>query len=370
MYILLILFISFPLFHCECNNTSEWFNENHPWDLELDGNDIERFSIIRAKYPSKFEFTQWTGFFEIRKASYQQITNPTLLIENYTQIYDGFICHSINGKQCIDYEIRFCVDFNQCSISAYPPYENHTMSNIAARPYSLPWYVSIQYDKEHKCAGTLIDNQHVLTAASCFQGNLIPVPYSVVLDAHYLSNSTDRVAIDRFIFHSDYNLVTSVNDIAVVRLNKSIESFTDRIRPACLAQSIRHPHVSNPLIVAGWRIIPNNTWTVSFSNELRQATLTVMDECPSFYTKYDVNKQACAGTQGSKRDLCQGDVGSGLFEKEKYDVDRWILTGIVSYGCEYAPQGYPGVYVRIGAYYDWIQQTIQRMNSETNEINK
>ncbi|CAF2360569.1 unnamed protein product [Rotaria sp. Silwood2] len=364
MYFLLILFISFPLFHCECNYTSEWFNENHPWDIESDGNDIERFSLIRAKYPLIFEFNEWTGLFEIRKASYQPITNQTMLIENYTQIYDGFICHAINGKQCIDYEIRFCLDYNACSISAYPPYENHMMSGIEARPYSFPWYVSVQYKKIHRCAGTLIDNQHIITAASCFQRNLIPIPYSVVLGAHYLLNSTYRVSIERFIFHSDYNLVTSENDIAVIKLSERIQSFTDRIRPACLARSIRQPHMSNPLIVAGWRIIPNNTWSVSFSNELRQAILTVMEKCSYVYNNYDLDKQVCAGTRGSKRDLCQGDIGGGLFEKQKYDVDRWILTGIVSYGCEYAQQGYPGVYVRISAYYDWIQQTIKRMQKE------
>ncbi|CAF1025387.1 unnamed protein product [Rotaria sordida] len=364
MYILVILFISFPLFHCKCNNASEWFNENHPWDFQSDGNDIERFSIIRAKYPFKFEYSLWTGLFEIRKASYQSVTNQTMLIEDYTQIYDGFICHAINGKQCIDYEIRFCIEYNPCSISAYPPYENQMLSGTEARPYSLPWYVSIQYEEKHICAGTLIDNQHILTAASCFQDNLIHIPYSVVLDAHYRLNSTYRISVERFIFHSDYNLGTSINNIAVIRLSQRIQSFTDRIRPACLAQSMQQPHISNPLIVAGWCTIPNNTWSISCTNELRQAMLTLVDECSYFYGKYDFNKQICAGTKDSKRDLCQGDIGGGLFEKQKYDVDRWILTGIVSYGCDFAPQGYPGVYVRISAYYDWIQHTIQRMNKD------
>ncbi len=28
-----------------------------------------------------------------------------MLIESYTKISDGFICHAINGKQCVDYEV-------------------------------------------------------------------------------------------------------------------------------------------------------------------------------------------------------------------------------------------------------------------------
>ncbi len=106
MYSLLTLFIFFPLIYSQCDYTIQWFNENHPWDSQFNGNDIERFSLIQAKYPSIFEFSRWTGYFEIRNASYQKLTNKTMLIESYTKINDGFICHAINGKQCIDYEVK------------------------------------------------------------------------------------------------------------------------------------------------------------------------------------------------------------------------------------------------------------------------
>jgi hypothetical protein len=113
MYTLFILFISFPLIYGICNYTSEWFNENHPWDSHLNGSDIERFSLIRAKYPLVFEISRWTGLFEIRNASNTHMTTTTMLIENYTVINDGFICHAINGKQCVDYEVKiFCCELN------------------------------------------------------------------------------------------------------------------------------------------------------------------------------------------------------------------------------------------------------------------
>jgi len=105
MYSLLILCVSFSLIYSQCNYTTIWFNGNHPWDSNSDGNDIERFSLIRAKYPSIFEINRWTGYFEVRQASYQKITDKMMLIESYTQISDGFICHAIGGKQCVDYEV-------------------------------------------------------------------------------------------------------------------------------------------------------------------------------------------------------------------------------------------------------------------------
>ncbi len=256
------------------------------------------------------------------------------------------------------------MEYNLCSDSAYPPVENYTPGGTEARPHSFPWHVSVQYEEQHICAGTLIDDRHVLTAAGCFQRSFIHIPYSVVLDAHFLSNSTHRISIDRFKFHSDYNGMTSENDIGLIRLREPIKQFSDRIRPSCLARSIQQPYESNPLIVTGWRKMQNNTWSVLTTDELRQTILTGMDECSNVYPHYDFKKQVCAGSAKSRRNLCQGDLGSGLFEKIKYDVDRWILIGIVSYGCEYAPQGYPGVYVRVSAYYDWIQNTIEQMNKE------
>lgn len=112
MYTLLILFVSFPLTYGICNYTSQWFNENHPGDFHLNGSDIERFSLIRAKYPSVFEISRWTGLFEIRSAPNQTTTDETMLIVNYTKINDGFICHAINGKQCVDYEVTIFFSLN------------------------------------------------------------------------------------------------------------------------------------------------------------------------------------------------------------------------------------------------------------------
>lgn len=102
---LILLLFCFPLIDSQCNYTMHWFNENHPWISQSNGNDIERFSIIQAKHPSFFEFNKWTGYFDVRIASTQPISNTTNFIESYTRINDGFICHAINGKQCIDYEV-------------------------------------------------------------------------------------------------------------------------------------------------------------------------------------------------------------------------------------------------------------------------
>lgn len=254
------------------------------------------------------------------------------------------------------------MEYNPCSVPIYVPNETYIAGGREVRPHSLPWHVSIQYEEKHVCAGTLIDNQYILTSASCFQTSLNHIPYSIVLGSHYLSNSTHRIFIHSFQCHHDYNVETSENNICLIRLSQRIQSFSDHIRPACLARLAQLPNKSNLMIVAGWRTMTNGTFSVQNTDELRQTILTVMNECSQVYEKYDLKKQLCVGRENSKRDLCQGENGSGLFEKQKHDTDRWILTGIVNYGCEHAPQGYPGVYTRISAYYTWIQEKIVQMN--------
>ena len=103
-YYCLFVVIFLPSIDANCNHTTEWFNENSP--SQSQGHDIERFSLIRAKYPWKFELSRWTGSFEVRAAPNQNLnsTQPQL-IDKYTRIYEGLICHAVNGKQCVDYEV-------------------------------------------------------------------------------------------------------------------------------------------------------------------------------------------------------------------------------------------------------------------------
>ena len=111
MYSLVIVLVLTPLIHANCNNTSEWFNENNPSDPASNGNDIERFALIRAKYPWKFDISRWTGEFEIRPAANQSVTdNSTALISKYARISDGLICHAVNKLRCMDFEVGWADD--------------------------------------------------------------------------------------------------------------------------------------------------------------------------------------------------------------------------------------------------------------------
>ena len=240
--------------------------------------------------------------------------------------------------------------------------EQRIVGGIEARPNSFPWLVSIQLDNRHICGGTLIDDQHVLTAASCFKQSLFPVKYAIVLGAHKLSDAANgTVDVERLVFHSDYNDVTNENDIGLMKLTERIPAASRSVGTACLSQSVKRSSASDSYVIAGWGTTRFSSGLARPTNELRQAKVNVMTECSRVYPNFDARKQICAGTANFSSDACQGDTGGGLFEKRTTDTDRWILTGIVSYGNGCATSGYPSVYVRVSAYYDWIQSSITKM---------
>ena len=253
------------------------------------------------------------------------------------------------------------MEYNSCGQTSYPPFENRIIGGIEARPHSLPWLVSIQYLRQHICGGTLLDDQHILTAAHCVSGDLFPMSYSIALGAHNLSDVNQTVPVQKFIFHPDFDENTYDNDIAVIKLQTPISSFTDKIQPTCLLRSKKVYDESNSYLVAGWGAIDTDPFSETRTNELRQIQITIMKECSTAYPTFDHRKQICAGSKDYSKDSCKGDSGGGLFEKLDDSSNQWVLIGIVSFGRECALPDYPGVYIRVNAYYQWIQSAIARM---------
>ncbi|CAF1310156.1 unnamed protein product [Didymodactylos carnosus] len=338
-----------------CDNWSQWFNINNP-DRNK-GNEIERFLYVKAVY-SSLNFQDFTEY-EIRTAIDNIRPNET--DDNYVMLNDGIICHATK-KKCNDYKIRFCVKQElsvSCGLPHFEPNETRIVGGYPAIPNSLPWQVSIKFEGRHICCGTILDSHNILTAAHCFALSFFTYKYTISTETHYLSTVTDKMTytIDDIYFHDDYNNVMFRNDIAIIHIRRKIE-FNERAIPACLPNSIEQPYLNRPVLVSGWGDTKNNTFQ---SDELLQASLSIMGECVKVYASmFDIQNQVCAGAEDYSRDSCQGDSGGGLMQK---DADnRWVVTGIVSYGNGCAVKGWPGVYMRVSAYLSWIKNAITQLN--------
>ena len=71
---------------------------------------------------------------------------------------------------------------------------------------------------------------------------------------------------------------------------------------------------------------------------------------------FDENSEFCAGKMEGGIDSCQGDSGGPLICID--DFQQPILFGVVSWGRGCAWNGYPGIYGKVSAVVDWIEDTV------------
>lgn len=85
----------------------------------------------------------------------------------------------------------------------------------------------------HNCAAVLISDEYLLTSAHCLRtssGSPVTVAQFYTDD----SKSLLIVKIKELIAHPEWASSKPYNDIALVRLERPLEEFTDFIRPACI----------------------------------------------------------------------------------------------------------------------------------------
>lgn len=213
-------------------------------------------------------------------------------------------------------------------------------------PGAWPWQVYIS-DGNYICGATLINNQWLVTAAHCDFDLSSWYAYLGDHNIRILDGET-RIRVVDFIQHEDYNSRTIDNDIALLRLETNV-TFTDKIQPACLPGG-RVDDESAQGVVTGWGTTSEGG---RVSNILQQASITVLNpsECGN-----DNSLTICAGEiRPIIRDSCQGDSGGPFVVKDSI-TNAYYLSGVVSNGVGCRGRG---VYTRVSAYEQWIQDTIE-----------
>nr|XP_022907518.1 chymotrypsin-2-like [Onthophagus taurus] len=230
-----------------------------------------------------------------------------------------------------------------------------------AKINQFPYQVSVQQHLqpknvfEHFCGGTILNKNHVLTAAHCIQTDNLQIRVGIL----HLNDSLsigETIKVQRIIIHPNYNdengTVTS-HDLAILRLEQDL-LFSDGIQPIRLP--LENETFTGKAVLTGWgrrkSLIP------SYSNSLMFAEMSLinLDECKSDFL-YAIgtfgpldDNNIC--TKGDDTYACQGDSGGPL-------VQNGTILGVVSFAvnpCDL--NGSPTAYCEVSKYISWLNKHI------------
>ncbi|XP_063887880.1 trypsin-1-like [Scylla paramamosain] len=216
-------------------------------------------------------------------------------------------------------------------------------------PSVVALYHHSLFGKSFICGGTLLNTNHVLTAAQCLDG--------------YSASSLEVVAGEQDLGHTsgleqshrgalkvthDFTSTTGANDIAILRTSGHFMLAEGLVEMVPLPRDYQTPPAMCTAV--GWGY---TQYGGSISKDLRAVELPTLtdQECTDVYGPDQVMlDMMCAGYMGGGSGVCNGDAGGPLF-------CEGVMMGITSRGlhCD----NYPAIFTEVSHYLDWI-----RLNSD------
>ncbi|XP_066587805.1 mast cell tryptase-like [Prorops nasuta] len=242
-----------------------------------------------------------------------------------------------------------------------------------AKPGEFPHHVAIYWSlppfipKKFICSGSIIGEQHVLTAGNCVRrlGKT-----TVLAGKHYLAKNEGRLQqeseAERSYFHPLYQGSHSQHDIAVLKL-KTPFVFNERVKAIRLDENNERDLSNGVALFSGWGSISRKLFPVKPTHYILQTAnfnLLPNDQCfnitqthknfivPNAYI-YDT--QVCT-INSNGASVCSGDSGGALVQMVNGTM---LQIGVASWG--YYPCGkvnLPSIFTRVSSYVDWIHRYI------------
>lgn len=209
------------------------------------------------------------------------------------------------------------------------------------------------------CGGTLIDAEHVLTAAHCVVGDSAS-SMQVLVGTQSLAEGGRRVDVERVTTHPKFRSVGGGWDVAVLRLTTPVNDIEPVAYMRTKAEESTYAPPGTLTTATGWG--SRNASGGNFPEELYKVRVPIVSRAQcNGSDSYDgdiSSTMICAGLLGEGgKDTCGGDSGGPLIARDA-DGETRLQTGITSWGFGCADARYPGVYARLAVLGDWVAQQV------------
>jgi secreted trypsin-like serine protease len=202
------------------------------------------------------------------------------------------------------------------------------------------------------CGGTIVAPTKVLTAAHCTEGTAA-ADIKVVAGRTSLSGGGGTTAnVTDVWIHPSWDSAALTHDASVLTLDTALTETPIALASSADAGMYTAGATST---VFGWGV----TESGSTSDTLRKVDVPVTadDACAASYAdSFDAATMVCAGLAEGGKDSCQGDSGGPLVGVAADGTRK--LIGIVSWGQGCAEPNFYGVYGRVAAFHDVLQEQI------------
>lgn len=257
--------------------------------------------------------------------------------------------------------------FTAVAPSAAQAVDRSIIGGQTATTADSPWAVAVASEElfgasrsGQFCGGAVVAPRTVVTAAHCFDEDILGADPAGVKDFQVISGRDDlagttgrEVPVSEVWVNPEYDSGSNVGDLAVLRLADPLPAKS-AVPLAGAGDSGYEPGES--ATVYGWGDTQGDG---TYASRLRSARVQVLADrhCDSAYPggagggRYQSDSMLCAGLPEGGRDACQGDSGGPL-------VAHGRLVGLVSWGAGCGVSGQPGVYTRISAVEDEIAQQV------------